>query len=72
MARPEAAKQNRFETLNAALAAENLVEAWPITKSMTYGETFSFTFDDGSRHGRYVSIYRDETGRYERPIHYRR
>ena len=72
MARPEAAKQNRFETLNAALAAENLLEACPITKSLAYGETFSFTFDDGSRRGRYVSVYRDETGRYERPIHYRR
>lgn len=39
---------------------------------VAYGETFSFTFDDGSRRGRYVSVYRDETGRYERPILYRR
>lgn len=65
-------KQNWFNTLNEALQAENLVEMWPLGKSLAYGETFSFTFDDGSRHGHFVSVYRDETGRYERPVHYQR
>jgi hypothetical protein len=30
------------------------------------------TYDDGSRFGYYISIYRDERGLYERPIHYKR
>jgi hypothetical protein len=71
-ARCAASKQNWFDTLNAALEAEGLVEAWPVTKSMSYGEHFSFTYDDGSRNGHFVSVYRDEPGRYERPVHYRR
>jgi hypothetical protein len=66
------APQNFFPTLNDALASEDLIDSWPISKSLTYGETFGYTFEDGSRHGRYVSIYRDEKGLYERPIHYRR
>lgn len=65
-------KQNYFETLNAALDSEGLIESWPLGKSLQYGETFSYTFDDGSRYGRYVSIYRDTNGRYERPVSYRR
>lgn len=65
-------KQNYFETLNAALDSEGLIESWPFGKSLQYGETFSYTFDDGSRYGRYVSIYRDTNGRYERPVSYRR
>ena len=65
-------KQNYFETLNAALDSEGLIESWPLSKSLQYGETFSYTFDDGSRYGRYVSIYRDTNGRYERPVSYRR
>lgn len=66
------AKSNWFQTLNAALEAEGLIETWPISKSLNYGESFSYTFDDGSKYGHFVSIYRDEKGRYERPIHYRR
>ena len=64
--------QNFFPTLNAALESENLLDAWPIGASVSYGQTFSFTYDDGSKYGRYVSIYRDEQGRYERPVHYKR
>ena len=38
-----------------------------------YGQTRSFTWYDGKSHyGRYVSIYRDERGYYERPVHYAR
>jgi len=47
---------NWFNTLNEALESEN----------------FSYTYDDGTKYGRYITIYRDNTGRYERPIHYAR
>ena len=68
------AKQNYFPTLNAALEAEGLLEAWDSSfPPIDYGQTRSFTWYDGtSHHGRHVSIYRDERGLYERPIHYAR
>jgi hypothetical protein len=31
-----------------------------------------WTWDDGSKHGHLVSVYRDERGMYERPVHYKR
>jgi surface antigen len=66
-------KQNYFPTLNAALEAEGLHEAWKIHFSpINYGENVSWTWDDGSRHGHYISIYRTEEGLYERPVHYKR
>lgn len=66
-------KQNWFNTLNEALEAEGLLESWDISyPSIKYGETFSFTWYDGSKYGHYVSIYRNEQGRYERPVHYNR
>lgn len=67
-----ASRPNYFSTLNQALAAEGLVDWWPVGKALSYGETFTFTFEDGSKHGHFVSIYRDESGRYERPVHYAR
>lgn len=64
-------KQNWFPTLNAALNSEGLIEAWGITNSpIGYGETASWIWDDGSKYGRKISIYRDERGFYERPVHY--
>jgi hypothetical protein len=66
-------RSNYFQTLNDALAAEGLLEAWECTwPAIARGETRSFTWDDGTRHGRYVSVYRAEDGRYERPVHYAR
>lgn len=66
--------QNWFETLNAALESENLLDNsekfWPPLAAMAYGETRSYHYDDGSRYGHHVTIYRDEQGRYERPVHY--
>lgn len=68
-----ACKQNWFPTLNAALEAEGLLESWDISfPPICYGENRSYDFDDGSRYGHHVSIYRDCEGRYERPVHYRR
>lgn len=64
-------KQNYFETLNAALASESLQDTWDcLWRPIAYGETRQYHVDDGSRYGRHVSIYRDERGKYERPVHY--
>ena len=65
--------QNWFPTLNAALESEGLVESWDMTyPPINYNETFRWTWQDGSRHGHLVSVYRNERGMYERPVHYAR
>ena len=65
--------QNYFNTLNDALHSENLIDSWDSSfHPIQYGETRAWTYDNGSRHGHYVSIYRDNNGRYERPVHYNR
>lgn len=57
---------NYFQTLNAALDSENLIDIWPIAASVPYGATIGFAIA-----GRWISIYRDGvTGLYERPVHY--
>ena len=64
---------NFFPTLNSALESEKLLEAWDMSYApIGYGETRSWTWEDGSRHGHFISIYRDERGMYERPVHYKR
>jgi hypothetical protein len=67
-------KNNWFPTLVDTLVSEKLLHTWNgITMpSIEYGETRSYTFDDGSKYGHYVTIYRSDTGMYERPIHYPR
>lgn len=66
-------KQNWFETLSSALNAEGLIDAWGIQmEALNYGEHRRWVWDDGSRHGRLISIYRETDGRYERPVHYAR
>ena len=66
------AKQNWFNTLNEALISEDLLEAWDLNFApIQYGQTFSWIWDDGTKYGRFISIYRNENGRYERPITYR-
>jgi len=58
--------QNYFDTLNAALDSESLIDIWPVTASVPYGATIGFAIA-----GRWISIYRDGvTGQYERPVHY--
>jgi hypothetical protein len=56
---------NYFETLNESLASEGLLDVWPITASIGYGETVGLAIS-----GRWISIYRSDSGRYERPVHY--
>ncbi len=63
--------QNRFQTLSEALHSEGISHMWN-WRPIAYGETVSLTYDDGTRYGHYVSVYRDEKGLYERPVHYRR
>ena len=58
--------QTWFNTLNDALEAEGLVEAWPMGLNVSYGQTVQF-----APNGKWISVYRDTYGRYERPIHYK-
>ena len=65
--------KNWFNTLNEALESENLLDSWQIHFSpIAYNETFAYTFQDGTKYGHYVSIFRDNSGKYERPVHYAR
>jgi hypothetical protein len=69
----QATKKTRFATLNEALACEGLLEAWDSSyPPISYNETRSFTWDNGTKYGHLISIYRDERGYYERPVHYDR
>lgn len=72
-ARNKAYKPNWFDTLNQALESEGLLNSWDCHNGgIAYGQTHGYAFDNGTKYGRYVSIYRDEQGRYERPVHYNR
>lgn len=65
--------QNRFPTLNAALESEGLEGTWDFSyPSLQYGQTFGYTYDNGTRYGLYVSVHRFDDGMYERPISYKR
>ena len=65
--------QNWFPTLNQALEAEGLLDSWEMHFTpIIYGETRTYTFENGTKYGHFVSIYRDLDGRYERPVHYDR
>ena len=58
-------KQNFFPTLNESLESEGLVEQWPLGSNINYGDTVRHIVDNTL-----ISVYRDERGMYERPIHY--
>jgi len=62
-------KRNWFQTLNEALASEELVGLWPLGENVNYGETCRVFVQDGSKM-RMISVYRSECGIYERPVHY--
>ena len=64
--------KNWFDTLNEALESEGLLHTWDISfGGIGYGETKSYRYDNGTKYGQFISIYRDNiTGKYERPIHY--
>ena len=71
-AKQHSAKQNWFPTLNDALESEGLIELWTTGVNLQYGETRGITAEDGTRYGHFISVYRDERGLYERPVHYSR
>ena len=56
---------NYFPTLNDALDSEKLTELWPLGLNLDYGCTARVVKD-----GTFISVYRDERGMYDRPIHY--
>ena len=57
-------KHNWFNTLNESLESEGLLESWQMSyPSIQYGQTFSYTWNDGTKYGHYVSIYRSEQGK---------
>ena len=63
--------QNKFNTLSEALDSEKLGHSWD-ERPIAYDQTLSLTYNDGTKHGHYVSVYREERGLYERPIQYSR
>lgn len=56
---------NWFATLNDALDSEGLLDMWPLGLNINYDTTQGLASG-----GRWISVTRDNAGRYERPIHY--
>lgn len=59
-------KRNWFNTLNDSLEAEGLVAEWKLGVNIQYGQTIQIITESF----KLISVYRDQDGRYERPIHY--
>jgi hypothetical protein len=57
--------QSWFHTLNDALDSEALTEMWPLGVNVPYDTTVGLASG-----GRWISVTRDNAGRYERPVHY--
>ena len=57
--------KNWFATLNDALDSEGLVHLWPVGVNLGYDESVGLASG-----GRWISVFRDSGGRYERPVHY--
>lgn len=70
-------KQNWFQTLNAALESEGLVDHWQFGLNVGYGEYVRHLVEispqDGRRKAKYmvIFVYRNTDGLYERPCHYK-
>jgi len=63
-------KQNWFETLNAALESEGLVDEWELGLNISYGQTVRMT-SETTNGQRLISVTRENNGLYERPVHYK-
>ena len=61
----KAVQQNWFGTLSESLNSENITN-WPMGTSVNYGENVREFIN-----GECVTIYRNDNGLYERPIHYK-
>lgn len=55
-----------FPTLNAALESEGLVHLWPLGTNISYNQSVQVKVE-----GRFISVYRNDSGLYERPVHYK-
>lgn len=65
--------QNYFDTLEEALKSEGLEDAWkPHYSPIGCGETCKYVYPNGTRYGHFVKIYRDNQGKYHRPVHHDR
>ena len=63
-------KPNWVDTLNAALEAESLIDHWDcLWAPINYGETRVFYYEANGYYHR-ASIFRENNGKYERPVHY--
>ena len=60
-------KATWFDTLREALQSERLEDLWPIGLNISYDENVRILTDCG----RLISIFRNNNGRYERPVHYK-
>jgi hypothetical protein len=65
------------KTLNDALNSVGLVDLWPLGSNINYGETVRHIVETGEVKGKrqtpvlkLISVYRDERGMYETPVHY--
>ena len=59
-----------FNTLQAALQSEGLQDTWKTAwADIDYDGTVSYYAKDRMGKCRCITIYRDETGMYERPLH---
>jgi hypothetical protein len=67
-----------YNTLNEALDAAGpaIKDCWPLGSNIGYGETVRHLVDTGEVYGRgipvrrLISVYRNESGRYEIPVTY--
>ena len=60
-------KASWFYTLNEALISEGLDDLWPMGLNISYDENVRTLTDCG----KLISIFRNNEGRYERPVHYK-
>ena len=68
---------NWFNTLNEALESEGLVDLWQLGSNVNYEQTVQHIVETGELKGKrqvpvmkMISVYRNEKGMYERPVHY--
>ncbi len=62
--------KNWFNTLNEALESEDLLETWKLNfDPVMYGQYFHYKAEINGRY-RFITIFREMDGRYERPVHY--
>lgn len=60
---------NYHNTLNDALNSVGLIELWPLGSNINYGQTVQHIVETRKGH-KLISVYRDERGLYETPVHY--